>query len=127
MCLRKRKIKNPVKEKNRLSISKIDIDIPCGRCLQCTKKRQNDWLVRSYFEYISKPTDGFFVTLDFSELYVPLFNVKSGVVATPEDRSRYLMFCDDYQNQCQDIIPCFDGLLMTRFFEKLRNQQTKYD
>ena len=121
MCLRKRKIVNPVKEKNRLSISKINIDIPCGECRECRKLRQNDWLVRSYFEYISKPQDAFFVTLSFDEWNVPLYNLVENRLADIDDRKRYIAACSDYQNLPDDLLTCFDHEITSRFLDSLRN------
>lgn len=93
-CFRYRKIRNPLAVERRGFYDKFSISIPDCRCSKCRKQKQNDWLVRSYFEYTSKPTSAFFVTLDFDDEHLPVY----------------------------DSIPCFDSNLMTRFFEILRNQ-----
>lgn len=91
-CLRYRKIRNPIDSVRSGFLDKSYISIPDCRCSKCRKAKQNDWLVRSYFEYTSKPTTAFFVTLDFDDVHLPM--------------------CDG--------IPCFDSQLMTNFFEILR-------
>lgn len=91
-CLRYRKIKNPLDPSRKGFYDKSYISIPDCRCSKCRKSKQNDWLVRSYFEYTSKPTSAFFVTLDFADEYLPKYG----------------------------DIPCFDSKLMTDFFETLR-------
>lgn len=91
-CLRYRKIKNPISYKDKGFYDKRYISIPCCRCAGCRKQKQNDWLVRSYYEYTSKPTSVFFVTLDFDDDHLPKYNG----------------------------VPCFDSELMTNFFETLR-------
>lgn len=91
-CLRSRKIKNPIDPKKKGFYDKSSISISDCRCSKCRKSKQNDWLVRSYFEYTSKKTSAFFVTLDFDDEHLP----------------RY------------DGIPCFDSKLMSNFFETLR-------
>ena len=71
-CLRLRKYRNP--KKNPSSIDKPFISIPDGKCSECKKTRTNDWLVRAYYEFQSKPQDCFFVTLDFDDDHLPHYN-----------------------------------------------------
>lgn len=91
-CLRLRKIRNPLARERVGEYDKLSINIPDCRCSKCRKLKQNDWLVRSYYEFTSKPHTAFFVTLDFDDAHLPRYNG----------------------------IPCFDGKLMTGFFEVLR-------
>lgn len=91
-CLNKRRFANPIKPKNRTSFDKYMIQAGCGCCAGCNKTKSNDWLVRAYFEYMSKPTTCFFVSLDFDEEHVPKYNGQK----------------------------CFDSELMHDFFEALR-------
>lgn len=91
-CLRLRKIKNPL-DKSRFSRwDKQYINIPDCKCDKCRKSKKNDWLVRSYFEFTSKDSVAFFVTLDFDEAHLPRYNG----------------------------VPCFDGKIITAFNERLR-------
>lgn len=92
-CYRTRRIKNPIDRKKDGYLDKVTISIPDCRCSKCRKQRQNDWLVRSYYEFTSKPQTAFFVTLDFDDAHLPHYN----------------------------DIPCFDSKLMTNFFETLRS------
>lgn len=91
-CLRLRKIKNPIDSSRRTRFDKQYINIPDCQCDKCRKTKKNDWLVRSYFEFSSKPHDAFFVTLDFDESHLPHYNGK----------------------------PCFDGRIIHSFNEVLR-------
>lgn len=91
-CLRQRRFPNPIKDERRTGYDKYVITGNCGNCANCKKRKQNDWLVRSYFEYMSEPRDWYFITLDFDEDHLPRFKDK----------------------------PCFDSHIMTRFFESLR-------
>lgn len=91
-CLRPKRFSNPIKDYKRTQFDKYTIQGNCGSCYGCNKKKQNDWLVRGYFEYISKPTESFFVSLDFDEQHLPRYKGT----------------------------PCFDSVLMTSFFEVLR-------
>ena len=95
-CYRYRKIKNPLDPDRKGFYDKSYISIPDCRCSKCRKQKSNDWLVRSYFEFTSKPTTAFFVTLDFDDEHLPRYNG----------------------------VPCFDSRLMSNFFESLR-QSTK--
>lgn len=44
--------------------------VPCGKCLPCKKKRQDDWTFRLTQEYIHS-TSCMFVTLTYSDDFVP--------------------------------------------------------
>lgn len=92
-CLRQRRFANPIKDSNRTGYDKFCITGTCGSCAACNKRKQNDWLVRSYFEYLSKDYDAFFVTLDFDDEHIPRYNG----------------------------FPCFDAELMSKFFRNLRH------
>ena len=91
-CLNIKRFQNPIKDSKRGPFDKFTIQGQCGHCAGCNKRKQNDWLVRGYFEYLSKPHDCFFVTLDFDEQHLPSYNG----------------------------VPCFDSELMHGFFEVLR-------
>ena len=91
-CLCKRRFCNPIQRKDRNPFDKYTIQAGCGTCSGCNKRKQNDWLVRAYFEYMSKPTTAFFVSLDFDEQHIPQYHGMN----------------------------CFDSELMSSFFETLR-------
>lgn len=93
-CLRQKRFRNPIAEERRTPYDKYTIHGNCGNCAACAKQKQNDWLVRSYFEYLSRPYTCYFVTLDFNEHNLPRYNGH----------------------------PCFDTELMTRFFDSLRGR-----
>lgn len=48
--------------------------VPCGKCSECLKTRQNDYMVRIY-EELTQSTKACFVTLTYSNSNVPYFVV----------------------------------------------------
>lgn len=70
---------NPIKIYNRsskLSLrgSALYFTVPCGECEECKKVKQNEYTVRSYFEYRSCEAKGgyaYFDTLTYSPEYLP--------------------------------------------------------
>lgn len=56
--------------------------VPCGECVECVKKRQNDWKLRLCEEGLNWPNIWFF-TLSYSDNTVPVvFDDTTGEVAT---------------------------------------------
>ena len=53
------------------------INVPCGKCLECSDKKRNDLFVRASFEYLSMLKAGgtaYFVTLTYANNCLPTFN-----------------------------------------------------
>lgn len=79
MCLRPVTILNP-KYKNETFLRSVDkeyITVPCGFCEECSHKKTNDLVVRSYYEWLDCVSHGGFTlfdTLTYSEEYVPKYN-----------------------------------------------------
>lgn len=74
MCTSPLRIFNP--RKNLTYRDKIWLDVPCGQCAECRKKYQNDWFVRTYFEFLGcryKNGTTIYVTLTYNESCKPLF------------------------------------------------------
>ena len=97
------------------------IDAPCGSCIECLKKRQNDWKLRIVHEsnYWSKL---YFFTLTYSNDTLPC-RVDYRDLAFPDERA---VFCGSY-NDCKSIIDddmiirssaCKDDV--QRFLKRLR-------
>lgn len=121
-CLRTKKIKNPKLKPT--GLDKPYISIPDGKCYECRKRKTNDYLVRSYFEYISKPHDCYFVTLDYDDEHVPYYQspdlvnrkslindmINQGISISDEERS----VLDD------PGVMCFDHKHVSRFVHNLR-------
>ena len=76
-CLRPVHVLNPVFKSKRF---KVDteyrllhqnepkyVDRPCGKCLACMKRRQNDWAFRIQSETKKYPCRSFFVTLTIDD------------------------------------------------------------
>ena len=49
----------------------IELDVPCGRCVQCLRKRQNDYSARLIRE-VQDCSSMFFVTLTYDNHHLPL-------------------------------------------------------
>lgn len=45
--------------------------VPCGKCLDCLRKYQNQWSIRMFEEYKSNGCKGVFFTLTYDEAHVP--------------------------------------------------------
>lgn len=74
----------------------ICYDVPCGHCCECLKAKQNEWFVRSYFEYLhNKSLNGvtLYVTLTFAPKHLPMYG----------------------------NIPCFDKRKVQLFLKRFRN------
>ena len=97
--------------------------VQCGRCFECRARKQQEWFVRSYYEYKSNINgSNFFFTLTFNNDNLPVFTDKrdfqykeiNGVVVKVKKAV-------DYQFQC------FDNELTTLFLKRLRsNFQRKF-
>lgn len=94
MCYKKKNIKNPIRPDHLTGFDKVHLNVPCGTCPACRKVRSNDWLVRSYFEFLDNHRQAFFCSLDFDNVHRPSFNGK----------------------------PCFDSEIMKKFLKRLRKQ-----
>jgi len=92
MCYKKKRLKSRILDEHRSGFDKEYINAPCGVCPACRKQKSNDWLVRSYFEFVGSDSQGFFITLDFDEEHLPRWYGK----------------------------PCFDSEIMKRFLDRLR-------
>jgi len=55
---------------NSLKIKDVDFRVPCGKCLQCKKKRRQDWGLRLEHEYLGSDS-AYFITLTYGEWSVP--------------------------------------------------------
>lgn len=77
------------------------INVPCGKCLECSDKKRNDLFVRASFEYQSMLKAGgtaYFVTLTYANNCLPTFNHR----------------------------PCFNRSDVTTFLRRLRARHFKF-
>ena len=77
------------------------INVPCGKCLECSDKKKNDLFVRASFEYLSMLKAGgiaYFVTLTYANKCLPSFNHR----------------------------PCFNREDVTTFLRRLRARHFKF-
>lgn len=98
MCLRKREIRNPVSKEHETGFDKLFIKVPCGNCPECRKLKSNDWVFRSYFEFLKDDKPAFFITLTYDEEHLPVYNGK----------------------------PCFDFRHIQTFFSRVRYPLGKF-
>lgn len=92
MCYRKKYIKNPVKKDHLTGFDKYQINVTCNSCPSCRKVRANDWLVRSYFEFLGNHRQAYFLSLDFDNQHLPTYKG----------------------------MPCFDSKVVISFLKRLR-------
>ena len=55
---------------NSLKIKDLDFRVPCGKCLQCRKKRRSDWSLRLEHEYLGSDS-ALFITLTYGDWSIP--------------------------------------------------------
>ena len=100
MCYQPVHIKNPVLEFDMIK-DKYMLDVPCGHCEECKKRKRTDWFVRTYyhFKYVHEQCAGFclYVTLTYDNVHLPHITLSDGT-----------------------IVPCFSSLDIQRFFKRLR-------
>lgn len=62
------------------------MQVPCGKCLDCLRKYQNDWSVRMYEEFKARGFKGVFFTLTYDDAHVPKNYLCDGAVyrSTPD-------------------------------------------
>lgn len=78
MCYKPLRIKNNSKDFNTAKDSVYNT-VPCGHCGECYTNKQNEWKVRSFYEYLDTKQHGghtLFVTFTYDEFWVPHFEVK---------------------------------------------------
>lgn len=100
MCYKPVHIKNPVLEFDMIK-DKFMLDVPCGHCEECKKRKRTDWFVRTYyhFMYVVLQCLGscLYVTLTYDNEHLPHITLSDGTK-----------------------VPCFSSLDIQRFFKRLR-------
>ena len=84
------------------STLRTSYEVPCGRCWQCRLSKQNSYLVRAYFEFVRTQKFGgcsLFLTLTFDDEHLPRIN---------------------------NVIPCFDRSVVTKYFKRVRKRCVDY-
>lgn len=106
MCYQPVHIKNPVLEFDMIK-DKFMLDVPCGHCEECKKRKRTDWFVRTYyhFKYVHEQCHGFclYVTLTYDNAFLPYIILNDGT-----------------------SVPCFSSLDIQRFFKRLRINLTRH-
>lgn len=104
MCLQPLRLLSNAKNFNPL-LHRVFNTFPCGHCEECANSKQQEWLIRSYYEYQDIKLNGMmmFVTLTFNEYSIPKMNIYS---ADNDGEPRSLR--------------CFDKHLVQKFRRQLR-------
>lgn len=63
MCISPIRIRHPTENKF--------LDVPCGRCPECLKKRRQDWVLRNSVEF-ENCSSAIFVTLTYDDKHLPI-------------------------------------------------------
>ena len=59
------------------------VPVGCGNCIECSKKRKNEWKTRLLEEIKHNTEKGYFITLTFSnESYKKLYNIVTTEIET---------------------------------------------
>lgn len=130
MCLQKIYLRNPVKEENKRGFDKCQIKVQCNKCADCRKQKSNDWLVRSYFEFRNNNRQAFFLSLDFDNQHLPIWQIGHGLVSK-KVRKELLQYAfkktKDPHIKRSDTLPlpegfqpCFDTKEVQDFLHRLR-------
>ncbi len=88
------------------------INVPCGKCIECSDAKRNDLFVRASFEYKSMLKAGgiaYFVTLTYANNCLPTFNHRA--CFNREDvtnflrrlRARHFKFCKQFKHSYHGI------------------------
>ena len=88
------------------------INVPCGKCVECSDSKRNDLFVRASFEYKSMLKAGgiaYFVTLTYANNCLPIFNHRP--CFNREDvtnflrrlRARHFKFCKQFNHDYHGI------------------------
>lgn len=104
---------HPIIIKNRTrryeeGVTKVFLQVPCGHCADCEKSKQDEWFVRSFFEYERVTSSGgavWFPTLTYDNEHLPWYRDSN--------------FCDKDHHDGFNI-PCFCKKDFVSFRNKLR-------
>lgn len=55
---------------NSLKLKDVDFPVPCGKCLQCQRKRRSEWSLRLEHEFMFSDS-AFFITLTYNDISIP--------------------------------------------------------
>lgn len=76
MCLNPIRVKNPSR-RFQDGLSKTFLEVPCGHCAECQKNAEDDWFVRSFFEWRKIKLSGhgavWFLLLTYDEDHLPWY------------------------------------------------------
>lgn len=127
MCLKPLTIKKPnTKRKNRMieiegakgnlrPLSKrrkthVTITVPCGYCAECLSAKSTAWAVRLIEEEKNSET-AYFVTLTYSEKYLPVFSFKNGAIERQYEKEHGV-----------DYYPVLDKKDLQNMFKRIRKK-----
>lgn len=74
--------------------------VPCGKCVECLKRYQNDWTIRNYFQFLDTKVAVFF-TLTYNDDSVPLAGSLDENVAKSVFKSDVTTFLHSFREYCR--------------------------
>lgn len=110
MCLCPVSILNP-KKRLAFGVDKFLLQVPCGHCRECNDTKQNEWLLRTYYESLHTLEQGGFVLTDC-------------LTYNPKFRPRLSRFDSSLIGSSLDF-DCFDRSDVRHFLVRLRSELTR--
>lgn len=103
---------------NSLKIKDVDFRVPCGKCLQCRRKRKSDWSLRLEHEYLHSDS-AFFITLTYGEWAVPYAYRKSYQVEQGDKKVQRFKYVKTNK-------PTLNKKHLQDYIKQLRNSHVSY-
>lgn len=104
MCTQPIKILNPSKWLSSTAGQQLYLRVPCGHCIECRQRLQNEWRIRTYYEAMDTIQSGGYVlfdTLTYSNQFLPRL---SDFIYVPDGLD----------------FPCFNSKHIQDFLKRLR-------
>ena len=111
MCLYPRLIRNPKylpNKKNGGVVATpqdprvISVPIGCGQCIECRKKKYNEWKTR-LLEEVKKKQTGIFVTLTFNQEKWNYYYDKAIGIGYQKENNMAIMAVKDFMNRWRNL------------------------
>lgn len=118
MCISPIKILNKSKAFSPL-VDKAYIEVPCGHCWQCVKKKANDWFLRVSYEFVDTAGDTLFPTLTYNNFHLPHIDLSSDKYRPLIDEVKFDVPSDSKS------ITCFNKSHIVKFNKSFRQYLDK--
>lgn len=115
-------------------------DVPCGKCDSCRNQKVDDYVARSYFDYINNNKNAYFATLTYDNHNLPLVEYidklevsSSPFDVSPDERDEYTSSSFYKSTYIQNLyafqtksISCWNKLHVQKFLKTL-NEKVQYN